>query len=498
MVGIPGHVPECTQRGGFDRTARPQEAVERPGVPAIQITAIQGRGTMDGFEAKWPMTLKAPQGSFEAKQPRPEGLGLDVPDPSRYFSRDFMAVEWDRLWPRVWLLAGVTPDIREPNDYILFTHGHEQIIIARQEDGGIRAFYNVCPHRGNRVCLTDHGSVRKFTCPFHSWQFNMDGSLHAITDEDTFDPALVRHRPGLTEVRCETVAGLIFINMDGKAPPLKDWIGLPDGYLDLYEIEKMNVVRHMRTEWLANWKTGVDAFYETYHLPHIHPQTQGVMEDFSQVDLYPNGFSRMIVPIGVKSHRVDDRDSIDPYQAHMMREVGLDPDTFDGSAEDVRRAIQTAKRARGKRFNLTNYDRMTDGQLTDSWATGLFPNVQMGMHPEGVFIMRFIPHPTNPEIFYYDNMTLFRHVDDPGYTVPGWMGLPEGTDVTGDIRPDIETFAAGEKADLGEVLDQDVELVHAVQEGVKSRGFKGPLWCEQEDRLRHFHRELDRYMTGEK
>ena len=76
-----------------------------------------------------------------------------------------------------------------------------------------------------------------------------------------------------------------------------EWIGLPEGYIENYQIDNMHVVRHVRTEWQANWKTGVDAFYETYHLPHIHPQTQGVMEDYSQYDTYPNGFQRMIVPI---------------------------------------------------------------------------------------------------------------------------------------------------------------------------------------------------------
>ncbi|MGF1544909.1 MAG: SRPBCC family protein [Parvularculaceae bacterium] len=450
----------------------------------------------DGFKAAWPMDLKAPPGSLEAKQPRPADLGSDVVDPARYHSREFMALEWERLWPRVWLLAGVTCDLKEPGDYTLFRHGHEQFIVAKDDDGTIRAFYNACPHRANRVCLTDHGSVPKFSCPFHGWTFELNGRLASITDEETFNPALIADRPGLTEVRCDTIGGLIFINMDGAAPPLAEWIGLPEGYIENYEIDKMNVVRHVRSEWLANWKTGVDAFYETYHLPHIHPQTQGVMEDFSQVDLYPNGFSRMIVPIGVKSHRVKDQDALDPYQAFMMKEAGLDPETFDGSPADVRVAVQQAKRRRGDRFGLAYYDKMTDGQLTDSWATGFFPNVQIGMHPEGVFIMRFSPHPTDPERFYYDNMTLFRYVDDPGYAVPGWMGLPEGTDVTGEIRPEVEHHAADATPDLGEVLNQDVDLVHAVQEGVRSRGFKGPLWSEQEDRLRHFHRELDRYINA--
>ncbi|MEM9302173.1 MAG: aromatic ring-hydroxylating dioxygenase subunit alpha, partial [Pseudomonadota bacterium] len=237
------------------------------------------------FEARWPMDLKAPADSLEAKQPEVDN-GCDVPSPERYYSREFMQAEWQQLWPRVWLLAGVTSDIPEGGDYTVFAVGHEQIIVVRQEDGSIKAFYNVCPHRGNRVCLNEQGSVPSFTCAFHGWQFGCDGKLQNITDEDTFDPRVVAHRPGLTEVRCDQIGGLIFINMDGEAPPLAEWIGLPPGYIENYAIADMKVVRHVRSEWRANWKCGVDSFYETYHLPHIHPQTQGVMEDFSQIDLY--------------------------------------------------------------------------------------------------------------------------------------------------------------------------------------------------------------------
>jgi hypothetical protein len=112
--------------------------------------------------------------------------------------------------------------------------------------------------------------------------------------------------------------------------------------------------------------------------------------------------------------------------------------------------------------------------------------------------MRFLPHATDPERFYYDSMTLFRYVDDPGYTVPGWMGLPGGMDVTGATRPNIERVPVDVRPNLGEVLDQDVDLVTAVQRASKSRGFRGPLWSEQEQRVRHFHRELDRYINREK
>lgn len=449
------------------------------------------------YKVEWPMSLGAPADSLEAKQPDVDN-GLDVPDPSRYYSREFMQREWQRLWPRVWLLAGVTSDIPEEGDYTTFEIGHEEMVLVRQADGSIKAFFNVCPHRGNKICLNERGSVAQFTCAFHAWQFGIDGKLRRITDEETFDRRLIAHRPGLTELRCDSIGGLIFVNMDGKAPPLSEWIGLPPGYIENYEIDKMHVVRHVRSEWRANWKTGVDAFYETYHLPHIHPQTQGVMEDFSQYDLYPNGFSRMIVPLCTKSHRIGDQETVDAGLRFMMQDAGMNPDEFKGTAREVRAAIQRFKRERARRLGLTHYDKLTDGQLTDSWASGLFPNVQIGMHPEGVFIMRFLPHPTDPERFYYDNMTLFRYVDDWSYTVPAWMGLPKDTDVTGRTRPNIEHVPVDVRPDLGEVLDQDVELVAAVQKGSRSRGFRGPLWSQQEQRIRHFHRELDRYINGEK
>jgi phenylpropionate dioxygenase-like ring-hydroxylating dioxygenase large terminal subunit len=436
---------------------------------------------------------QAPEESLEAKQP-PIDNGLDVPDPSRYYSPEFMQREWQRLWPRVWLLAGVTTDIPEEGDYFTFELGHESILVVRQEDDSLKAFYNVCPHRANRVALNDNGSVAHFTCPFHGWQFECSGTLKAITDEETFNPKLIAHRPGLSEIRCEAFAGLVFVNLDGQAPPLRDWIGLPPGYLENYQIDRMHVVRHVRSLWHANWKVGVDSFYETYHLPHIHPQTQGVMEDFSQYDLYPNGFSRMIVPLAVKSHRLADQESVDAGLQFMMQDAGLDPADFSGSAREVRTAIQRSKRARARRLGLDHYDNFTDGQLTDSWATGLFPNVQIGLHPEGVFIMRFLPHPDDPKKFYYDNITMYRHVQDASYNVPAWMGLPPDTDVTGAQRPAIERVPEGQVPELGEVLNQDVELVASVGAGARSRGFAGPLWSEQEVRIRHFHKELDRYL----
>jgi len=445
----------------------------------------------------WQINPNADADDLEAKQPFIDN-GLEILDPSRYYSPDFKAREWDKVWSRTWLIAGIETDIPEPGDYSVFRPGRESIIIVRQEDGSVKALYNVCPHRGNQLVHNDRGSLVQFTCSFHSWQYGLDGECTHITDKETINPALVCNNPKMTEVHCETYAGIVFINMGDNPPPLKEQFGLPEGYLETYQLDKMYCVRHTVSEWAANWKTGIDAFYETYHLHAVHPQTQDVMDDMGvQVDLYPHGCSRMLVPIAIKTKRQADQDSMNPSLEYMMMEASIDPAQFNGSAREVREAIQRAKRERSDRLDL-GYERFTDGQLTDSWATGIFPNVQIGLHPEGAFLMRFMPHPTDPEIFYYDTMTLVRPVDDPNYSVPGWMGLPEGTDTSGEIRPDTEYTKIGEPPNLGEVLDQDSELLPVVQKGIRSKGFAGPIWSEQEQRLRHFHTELNRYLNGEK
>jgi phenylpropionate dioxygenase-like ring-hydroxylating dioxygenase large terminal subunit len=445
----------------------------------------------------WEINPKAPASSLEAKIAYVDNGTAQV-DPARYYDDDTKNLEWNRLWTRSWLIACVESDIPEDGDYSVFKLLNEQILIVRQSDHSVRAFYNVCPHRGNRLIENDRGFVGQFSCPFHSWKFDLDGSLQNITDEETFRPEVVSHRPGLMEVRVETYCGLVFINLDPNPPPLTDRIGLPQGYLEAYELDKMRVVRHTVSEWNANWKTAIDAFYETYHLHAVHPETQGVMVDIGvQFDLYPHGASRMIVPIGKKSPRIEDQESVDEGLRYMLSSEGIDPEGYGGDAHAVRPSIAASKRQRAKTVGL-NYDHFTDGQLTDSWATGIFPNVQIGCHPEGAFLMRFMPHPTEPERFFYDTMTLFRPADDPSHQAPDWMGIPAETDLSGNTRPDTEYTATGEAANLGLVLDQDAHLLPIVQQGIKSRGFNGPLWGEQEQRLRHFHVELDRYLSGEK
>jgi hypothetical protein len=170
----------------------------------------------------------------------------------------------------------------------------------------------------------------------------------------------------------------------------------------------------------------------------------------------------------------------------------------DGLGRSVVLTTDTTKRARSAQYNL-GYEKFSDTQLSDSTIYGIFPNVQIGCHPEAVFIHRFMPHPTDPEQFTYETMILFKPEPSiPGYKPPAWMGLAADADTTGKTRPEPIHTPIGVPAQLGEVLDQDSELLPVVQKGSRSRGFAGPLWSEQEARLRHFHVELDRHISGEK
>ena len=430
---------------------------------------------------------------FDVAPPRINN-GSARPPPERYYDPAWAKAEWDRVFTRTWLLAGPVSDVREPGDFLRFDIGLESFIIVRGDDGQVRAHYNVCPHRGSRLVLGDTGALRKFTCPFHSWQFDLEGRNIAVTDRETFQPQVLCHDHNLSPVRCDVAAGLVFISMSDDVPPLTEWLAPILDKLETYDMASMHVVQHRRSEWGANWKGGIDAFYESYHLHAIHPETMGMLDDRTHIDLYPGGFSRQYVPFGQPNSHHPDQAGINPGIEAMLRDAGVDPAEVVDGAKGSRAAIAAAKRARAVRMGL-DYDRFSDSQLTDSTIFGVFPNAQIGCHPEAVFLHRFLPNGDDPGRFTYETVILYKHVDMPGYGAPGWMGLGDDVDLTGETRPDVVHTGFGEPPGMGEVLDQDSELLPIVQAGARSRGFRGPLWSEQEARLRHFHTELDRWLA---
>ncbi|MCF8710304.1 aromatic ring-hydroxylating oxygenase subunit alpha [Rhizorhapis sp. SPR117] len=424
--------------------------------------------------------------------------GTDPIDPSRYYSPKFMAREWDKMWSRIWNFAGFSSDIPDIGDYFTYDLGPESFLIVRTGEGSVEAYYNVCQHRGRRLVEGDFGSVAdSFTCPFHGWQYGLDGSLKQVTDRETFRPEALCGDLGLKRVRCETENGMIFLTIDSSAPPLKDALGIIPEHFAPFDIPKMKVVKEVTVEWPVNWKTAADVFYEAYHVHVLHPQITGAMDDYNvQIDLYDKGVSRFLVAFGRISPRWLDQESLNDDLKGMLSVAGLDDADFTGNLSSVRSAIASAMRSKfeAKGHDCSSYH---DSQLVDSWNYGIFPNVQIGIYPEGALVQRWRPHPTDPEKCFFDVLNLV-HPELAGLS-PRDAYLDWRSDVNLDkyTRPPRQILRTEEeqRSGLGLVGYQDYENIIKVQPGMRSKGYEGVVLCEQESRIRHYHTEIDRYLS---
>ncbi|MEZ5498769.1 MAG: aromatic ring-hydroxylating dioxygenase subunit alpha [Steroidobacteraceae bacterium] len=431
-----------------------------------------------------PRGTPLPGGTPTDKSPGPD-FDWDVIDPRRYTSREFMELEWQKIWTKVWLLGGRACDIPEPGDYLVTEIGPESILIVRQKDGTVRAFYNVCQHRGNRLRDCGIGTAEEsltFKCRYHHWEYNLDGSYHRIPDIDTFPQGKPRH--ALTEVGCEIWAGFIWYTMNENPPPLRQYLEPLVEHLEPYRFEKMIQTRNITVEWDCNWKTSVDAFNETYHVQGIHPQLLWYLHDLDvQIDCYER-HNRYLIPFGLLSPRVRVPPTIpDPIKV-LMKAANMDPAEYEGRIADIRQDVQRHMRA-GAASKGKDYSQLNDDQLTDDYHYMIFPNLSLNVHADDFWVFRQRPHASDPDKMYYDIWTFeieqnLSELDDPD-----------------EIRPRVrhQHFRHGDKS-IGLVLDQDAENLPGVQLGMHSRGFKG-LWIgRQETRIRHFHKVIDDYIYG--
>ena len=143
----------------------------------------------------------------------------------RYTSSEFYEKEWNQMWTKVWLLLGRVSEIPFKGDYQIEEIGVESIIMVRQEDGSVRAFYNVCQHRGSRLTNNTKGTTEVFRCPYHSWEWSFDGTLLSVQDPEDFLQGNPCEELTLAEVPCEVFAGFIWVNLDPDCQSLKDFLG---------------------------------------------------------------------------------------------------------------------------------------------------------------------------------------------------------------------------------------------------------------------------------
>jgi phenylpropionate dioxygenase-like ring-hydroxylating dioxygenase large terminal subunit len=196
---------------------------------------------------------------------------------ARHISPESFEAERQLIFGRAWLLAAHAADLPRPGDYVerSFDVPKASVIVVRGEDGVIRAFHNICRHRGNRlVDAGSSGNRRRFPCSFHGWSFDCQGALRGVTDESQFI-GLDKSALGLPPVHCAEWNGLVFLNF-ARDPEttLLEWLGdMAPGYGDYFQSQHR--LSSHRFEIEANWNLAVNAFTEGYHTLYIHRNTAG-------------------------------------------------------------------------------------------------------------------------------------------------------------------------------------------------------------------------------
>jgi phenylpropionate dioxygenase-like ring-hydroxylating dioxygenase large terminal subunit len=443
---------------------------------------------------------QAPTDAADAKSPPLQELYPNVDQfrvisTDRYLSPEVMEREWHRLWTRTWLLAGRASDLAKVGDWFKFDIGRESIIVVRNKSDQISALYNACRHRGNQLVREDFGSSSNFVCSFHGWAYALNGRNLKVTDRDTFAEGALCEDLDLGRIHTHVWAGFVFVNMAEHPVPFESYLADIAPIMAPYRMEEMRVVKDVQLTMPANWKAALDAFQEIYHMHQTHPQAMPFCEDhFCQYDFYPNGHNRLIAPNAMRAERLPSLTEVDENLGWFLQDAGIDPTSFKGSPQDVRAAVIAARRAADNVLGL-DMSEFSDSGVLDDWNVTLFPHVTFNAHPEGVLVMRFRPHPSDPQQFIFDATILMPQLKPPK-RAPGYMGLEPDIDLSDPARAP-RRYTTLTHSQLGEFLEQDLGNIPFVQKGLNSRGIGGVVrFSEQERRLQQFYAELDRFMEA--
>ncbi len=187
-----------------------------------------------------------------------------------YTSQEVFDADVELIFGNHWINVGVAPDVAEPGDYMTVQVGNKPILIVRDDDNEIRAFHNVCRHRGSRLCSHDKGSVGNLVCPYHSWTYDLSGKLiFAEHMEDGFD---MSHH-SLAPVHVKNIAGLIFICLADNPPAdIEQMAAEMTPYLAPHKLEDCKIAVQKDIIEVGNWKLTMENNRECYHCVANHPE----------------------------------------------------------------------------------------------------------------------------------------------------------------------------------------------------------------------------------
>ena len=423
-----------------------------------------------------------------------------------YVSEEYARAERDRLWRKVWLQAGRLEDLPEVGNYITYDILDDSVLIVRTAPNTVKAYHNVCTHRGRRLvdtpkgCRNARGKKMNFVCGFHAWTFDLEGHCSHIAEKDDWKGALTDERTRLGQVKLDTWGGWVWINLDPNCEPLRDYLEPAASMLDPFQLQNMRPRWRKWTIFDCNWKVALEAFDETYHVPGTHPEFMA-FGDFV-------GWGK---PQGKHSYiGYDAPKGLEENSAKLRLGAGGDPRITTAKMQDYTwngvntnttlTLVNAAKRLKDELPEGTpapvvlkhwlDSARADDEKRGVFWpkvdpahvaASGtawqIFPNQQIGHAVNNMLCYQARPYGYNPDKCYFE--------------VAVYELYPEGQ------APETAWDYADPK-DFPRVLLQDFSNMAAVQQGMKNVGYRGNIPNPKaEGAVLSLHRNLAKYMgTG--
>jgi phenylpropionate dioxygenase-like ring-hydroxylating dioxygenase large terminal subunit len=423
----------------------------------------------------------------------------------RYFSREFFELERERLWPHVWQAACRLEEIPNVGDFTEYRIIDQSVLIVRETEQRVRAFFNACRHRAAALALGDgRFQGEQIVCPFHGWRWRLDGSNAYVYGEGRgfpracLDPEELR----LRECRVALRWGMVWIHMDPEAEAFETEMGGIAPVLDGLGLD------HARVDWWkymirdANWKIAQEAFLEAYHIMQSHPElaafTRGEEhpgEIYANYELDPRGHSWSSLDRGrigsdgygewpVRLPPGMDEVAFYAHQNRVNRE-GLHAWITDRQLEIQDRLLATVPR---ERF----FEALEEALREDALRQGLplpqasvlstghlhvFPNTTMIVNMGNALIYKFRPDGDDPQSCIFDIWAVSARS-------------------AGEAPPRPEREGPIPIQDWPFILQQDIGNIDRQQIGLRTRGFgKMRVSPRYEPMILNMHRVLDQYLA---
>lgn len=416
-------------------------------------------------------------------------------DYRRYYDPEYARKEHERLWMRSWLYACREEDLPNVGDRLPVSFGVVSFVIVKVGQDAYKAFFNSCLHRGTALCSKpESGDVLR--CPFHAWEWKLDGSLKFIPSHWDFTHVKAKDS-SLPEAKVGRWGGFIYINADAEASPFEKVLGVIPQHFHDYGFDERHTVAHLRKEIRANWKLVQEAFMESYHVYATHPMAVPFTGDSqSRYDIFDDGVShvgRQITPSAVPSMHAGPQETMFSAAAAFLHFIKMwhypeaELPVLDPQRDAREQFAQWFRDLETRRLGRECC--LTDAALVDSSLYFLFPNTTFWMCESIPFFYSFTPHESDPTRSYFEVRLLKRPPARQVHVVPPRI----------EIGPDTKIEdAAPAFGPLSVVFDQDMSNLPLVQRGVQSASPHRPyatLGNYQEFIIQHWHTLLDRLMA---